>query len=305
METKDPDQLVYWVALHGVPGLGPVTYRRLLERFGDPQTVLLDTTKRDMNAVPWLRDKLVKDIFSAREKLSDVASIVKKLTYDGVRIVTLYDGDYPQKIRMLKNGPVVLYIRGKYPEMDRKAVAIVGSTRPSDKGYRIALEAARRLAQKGITIVSGYARGVDTAAHLGALGTMETAEDREPGRTIMTIPTGLDRFVWKRSFNPYIRNNRNYSIVSESFPTQEWSVGATLSRNRLIAGLSDAVFVVETDVGGGAAHTFSHARKLGRMTFALRYRNPPKSALGNEPLLSQGAIPISSYKDLDKIAAYL
>ena len=305
MEMKDLDRLVYWVALHSVPGLGPVTYRRLLERFGDPQTVLLDAQKRDLNALPWLRYKLVKDIFAVKEKLSDIASIVNQLAYNNVKIVTLPDKDYPSKIRMLKNGPVVLYIRGKRLEMDKKAVAIVGSTSPSDKGYRIALDAARGLAQKGITVVSGYARGVDTAAHLGAMGTTETIEAGEPGRTIMVIPTGLDHFMWKKALRPYTHSNRSYSIVSESFPNQEWSIGAALSRNRLIAGLSDAVFVVETDAGGGAVHTFSHAQKLGRMTFALKYRNPPPSAMGNESLLSQGAIPISSYKDLDKIAAYL
>lgn len=302
---KDLDRLVYWVALQSVSGIGPVTYRRLLERFGDPQTVLLDIPKRDLNALPWLGHKVVKDISAAKERLLDIANIVNKLTYNNIRIVTLADEDYPPKIRVLKKGPVVLYIRGKYPVRNRRAVAIVGSTRPSDRGRRIALDAAKRLARKGITVVSGYARGVDTAAHLGAMGTMETTEAGGPGQTIMVIPTGLDHFVWKKALRPYAHNDRRYSIISESFPNQKWSVGAALSRNRLIAGLSDAVFVVETDVDGGAAHTFSHAKKLDRLTFVLRYRNPPPSAAGNESLLSQGAIPITSYKDLDKIAAYL
>ncbi|MFQ5862356.1 MAG: DNA-processing protein DprA [Candidatus Brocadiales bacterium] len=301
-KMKDLDRVIYWVALHSVPGLGPVTYRRLLERFGDPRTVLLETSKRDLNSLPWLRYELVKGIFNAKERLADIVNIVKILTYNNIKVVTPAHRGYPSKIRMIKNAPVVLYIRGKYLKRDKKAVAIVGSTRPSDKGYRIAVEAARRLAQKGATIVSGYARGIDTAAHLGA---METVQAGKPGRTIMVIPTGFDHFVWKATLRPYAHNSSRYSIISESFPNQEWSVGAALSRNRLIASLSDAVFVVETDVGGGAAHTFFHAKTLGRMTFALKYSKPPTSAMGNESILSQGATPISSFKDLDKITAFL
>ncbi len=296
------DRIIYWVALHSVPGLGPVTYRRLLETFGDPRIVLLETTKRDLNSLPWLRHEIVRGILSAKENLPNIASVVDTLTCNNIQIVTFADRDYPEKIRMTKNAPVVLYIRGKYLERDKRAVAIVGSTRPSRKGFSIAREAARRLAQKGVTIVSGYASGIDTAAHLGA---METAGVERPGRTIMTIPTGLEHFVWNSTLRPYACNSASYSIISESFPSQEWSVGAALSRNRLIAGLSEAVFVVETDVGGGAIHTFSHARGLGKTAFALKYSNPPRSATGNESILSQGAIPISSFKDLDKIVACL
>lgn len=299
---EDLDRIIYWVALHSVPGLGPVTYQRLLDRFSDPRTVLLETSKRDLNSLQWLRYELVKGIFDAKDNLADIVNLVKKLTYKNIKIVTLADRSYPSKIRVMKKKPVVLYIRGKHLERDKKAVAIVGSTRPSDKGYRIAREAARRLAEKGITIVSGYARGIDTAAHLGAL---EAVNDDKPGHTIMVIPTGFDHFVWKTALRPYAHNSKGYSIISESFPKQGWSVGAALSRNRLIAGLSDVVFVVETDVGGGAAHTSSHAKNLGRMTFALKYRRPPASAMGNETILNQGAIPISSFRDLDRIAAYL
>ncbi len=299
---KEIDPVTYWVALHSVPGLGPVTYRRLLERFGEPRTVLLETSKSDLNSLPWLRQELIKDIFRAREMMGTFVSIVNTLAYNGVRIVTLADRAFPQKIKMLKNAPVVLYLRGEYLERDRRALAIVGSTTPSAKGYKIAAETARRMAQKGFTIISGYARGIDTAAHLGALQSVSAGRD---GRTIMVIPTGLDHFVWKKILGPYADRKTSYSVVSESFPNQEWSVGSALSRNRLIAGLSDAVFVVETDVGGGAIHTFSHAKTLGKKTFALRYTNPPKSAMGNQSILSQGAIPVSTYADIENIAAYL
>ncbi|MCB7129963.1 MAG: DNA-protecting protein DprA [Candidatus Brocadiales bacterium] len=299
---RDVEPAVYWVALHSVPGLGPVTYRRLLEKFGNPQTVLLEASRRDLNSIKWLKQDLIKGIFKAKKMLRHFVSTVNQLTSKNVRVLTLADKAYPSKIRMIKNASVVLYSRGNCLKTNERAVAIVGSSRPSEKGYRIAADAAKILAQRGVAIISGYARGIDTAAHLGA---METFAASGAGHTIMAIPTGFDHFVWNKTLRPHAGNSGGYTIISESFPNQQWSVGTALSRNRLIAGLSDAVLVVETEVGGGAAHTFSHARALGRKTFALKYTNPPGSAMGNETLLSQGATPISSYKDLDKIAAYL
>ncbi len=296
------DSAVYWVALHSVAGLGPVTYRRLLREFGDPRNVLLGASKADLNSLKWLRQDLVKGIFLAKHKLQDSVSIVQRLRYNNIKIVTLADRDYPQKIRMPKNSSVVLYVKGKCPEGDKKTIGIVGSSRPSDKGYQIAVEAARMLAQKGFTIVSGYAHGIDTAAHLGAL---ETRKVGEADRTIMVIPTGFDHFVWNKTLRPFANNAGAYTIISESLPNQEWSVGAALSRNRLIAGLSDAVLVIETETGGGAARTASHAIDLGKKTFAVKYTNPPSNAMGNASMFKQGASPVSSYKDLDKIAAYL
>ena len=299
---KEIDPVTYWVALHSIRGLGPVTYRRLLDRFGEPRGILLETTKSDLNSLPWLRHELAKDIFQVRRTMGRFASIVDTLAYNGVRILTLADRAFPPKIRMLKHAPVVLYFRGEYLERDKRALAIVGSTRPSMKGYRIAAETARRLAQKGFTIISGYARGIDTAAHSGA---MKSGRGVRDGRTIMVIPAGLDHFVWKKTLGSYADRKASYSVISESFPDQKWSVGSALSRNRLIAALSDAVFVVETDVGGGAIHTFSHAKTLGKKTFVLKYTNPPKSAMGNQSILSQGAIPVSNYADIENIAAYL
>lgn len=292
---------IYWVALHSVPGLGPVHYRRLLEKFGDPRRII-EAPKRELNAIPWLRYDLVRGIQDVGKHLEDIVSTVNNLSYSNVRVVMLSDSSYPPKLRMIKNAPVVLYMKGKYLERDKKAVAIVGTTRPSGKGYRIAREAARRLAQEGITIISGYARGIDTAAHLGA---MEAAANRRPGRTIMVIPTGFNHFVWKNVLRPYACHSLQYCIISESLPNQAWSVGSALSRNKLIAGLCCALLVVETDIGGGATHAFFHAKALGRKTFALRYRKPPPSAKGNEYILGQGAVPISNLKDLDKIAACL
>ena len=131
---KQINPVTYWVALHSIRGLGPVTYRRLLDRFGEPRSILLETTKSDLNSLPWLRHELAKDIFQVRRTMGRFASIVVTLAYNGVRILTLADRAFPPKIRMLKHAPVVLYFRGEYLERDKRALAIVGSTSPSMKG---------------------------------------------------------------------------------------------------------------------------------------------------------------------------
>lgn len=292
MNIPTLDSLVYWVALHSVPGLGPVTYRKLLQWGGDPKSILF-ASKRDLNSLPWLKEGLIKAILKARVELEEKTRLLDRLYRQGVRVVTLQDEDYPQKLKEIKSSPVVIYIKGKYLKRDDKAVAIVGSTRPSEKGYRIAQESARRLALKGYTIVSGYARGIDTAAHIGALET--------GGRTIMAIPMGIEAFSWRREFSPYVSKEEGYLILSESLPSLGWQTGAALSRNKLIASLSSAVFVVETDVRGGALHTFSFAQRNGRKTFVLRYKKPPTTARGNEFLLRRGGTPISNFKEVEEI----
>jgi DNA processing protein len=292
----DAVKLRYWVALHCVDGIGHATYQKLLDRFNDPETVLLDATEEEVLAIPRINKRVAKGIISARESAEDsnnriehTARLIERLNHSHVRIITCNDHSYPARIKVLKNPPVLLYILGEYNNIQKKAVAIVGSTMPSQKGYKIARECAKRLAKEGFTIVSGYAKGIDTAAHLGAL--------EAGGATIMAIPTGISLFRVRYPFSSKAIKDRAV-VISESFPTQEWTVGAAMSRNKLIVALSDALIVVETAAKSGSMATFNMAKKLGIKTFAIKYSNPPSSALGNSIILEQGAIPITRIADL-------
>lgn len=285
------DDPLYWIALHDVEGVGPATFRRILDRFPGPKAAM-EAPRRELVSVRGLSDSVIRGIVQGRGRLEDTKRLLKILNKSGISIAILGDENYPAPLKDMKNSPVVLYARGRYLRGDERAVAIVGTTRPTEKGLWIARESARRLAEMGYTIVSGYARGIDTAAHLGAL--------EAGGRTILALPTGILRFLWRGEFKPYIKSTDAYLILSDSFPTDGWHVGAAMSRNRLIACLSRAVLVVETEIGGGAIYTAEFARGLGRKIFTLHYRNAPPTARGNQLLLERGAIPLTNFKELEE-----
>ncbi len=291
------DSLLYWVALQGVEGVGPATFRLILDRFKGPRAVM-EATRKELISIRGLSDSIISGIIQGKGCLEDTKRLLKTLDKNGIKIIIQGEEGYPIPLEGMKNPPVVLYARGKYLRRDERAVAIVGTTRPTAKGLWIARESARRLVRMGYTVVSGYARGIDTAAHLGAL--------EAGGRTILALPMGILRFFWRGEFKPFIKSTnrggfetRPYLILSDCFPTLGWHVGAAMSRNRLIASLSKAVFVVETEIGGGAMYTAEFARGLGRKIFTLCYRNTPPTARGNQLLVEKGAIPITNFKELE------
>lgn len=290
------DDPLYWIALHGVEGVGPATFRRILDRFPGPKAAM-EAPRRELVSVRGLSDSVIRGIVQGRGRLEDTKRLLKILNKNGIGVIIRGEEDYPAPLKDMKNPPVILYARGRYLRGDERAVAIVGTTRPTEKGLWIARESARRLVKMGYTIVSGYARGIDTAAHLGAL--------EAGGRTILALPTGILRFLWRGEFKPYIKSTDAYLILSDSFPTQGWHVGAAMSRNRLIACLSRAVLVVETEVGGGAIYTAEFARGLGRKVFTLHYKDAPHTARGNQLLVERGAVPITNFKELEECMANL
>lgn len=286
---RTPYPELAWVTLHSVEGIGHATYQKLLERFNDPETILLNATEEEILAIPRINERIAKGIISARERIKQTAGLIEGLKHSHVKIITNNAHSYPARIKILKNPPVLLYMLGEYKNTPKKAVAIVGSTMPSEKGYKIAKECAKRLAKEGCTIVSGYAKGIDTAAHLGAF--------EAGGTTVMIIPTGISLFRVRPPFNSKVIKERAV-IISESFPTQNWTVGAAMSRNKLIVALSDAVIIAETCAKSGSMATFNTAKALGIKTFTIKYSNPPPNASGNSVILEQGAIPISRLADL-------
>ena len=281
------DELDYAVALHAVPGMGPVTYRRLVSRFGTARAVVEDTSPEALCSVQSVSRELADAVMGVAARLAWARETVQRFTQRGVRILRLSDPAYPAPLHDLPNPPPLLYMVGEYTPADARAVAMVGSTKPSDKGRRIAEEFAARLAADGVTVVSGYAHGVDAASHRGAF--------RDGGRSILCLPFGLRHFRPRPDFPPVEEIARRGAILSECPPEQEWSAAAAVARNRLIAALGRVVFVVETRPRGGTMHTVKAAEGLGRPVATLKYQDAPESARGNAILIAKGATAITRF----------
>ena len=285
--------LAYWVTLHNVRGMGPATFRKLLDAYGEPAKAVLEGQRRHLAMMPRIPITVVDAILAARDHVEEAEAQIADLAQRGVKILTMRDPGYPEPLRKIPSPPPVLYCLGELTEADTRGVGIVGSTSPSAHGADMANRFARVLARHGHTIVSGYARGIDSAAHQGAL----TAR----GRTVLVIPTGISRFESHQGFPSPQALARHGAIISEQPPDIFWTVEGALARNRITVALSRALLVVETKEEGGTMHTFNIARKQVRPVFVLTYRHPPPSASGNKLAIERGGVPIGTFADIKKI----
>jgi DNA processing protein len=289
----EANELTYWVLLHGVPEVGPVTFRRLLDRFGTARAVIEEAGVEELASVRGVSRALAGRLAAARADLDRAERTVDHYRRRGARILRLSDPGYPRALHDLLNPPPLLYLFGEVTAADERAAGIVGTTKPSDKGRAIAEEFAARLGGAGVTVVSGFAHGIDAAAHRGAF--------RGGGRSVLCIPFGLRHYKSRPDFPPLAELSQRGAVLSECPPDQEWTGVAAIARDRIIAALSRAVFVVETRPRGGTMHTVAAAGQLGRPLFALQYAEPPESARGNSLLIARGATPLRRFGDLPRL----
>ena len=271
--------------LNGVRGLGPITLRRLLERFrGDPLS-LLKASKRDLLQVRGVGKGVVDSIENAVN--SDWLKKEKgKIKKHGVDFIT--NADFPPLLRELYDCPVGLYVLGALPP--GPYVSIVGTRIPSNYGKRMGREIAFDLAQRGFCIVSGMARGIDAEAHLGALDAK--------GKTIAFLGSGLDVIYPPEHIDLYRKISESGAVLSE-FPFGRKADRRTFPmRNRLVSGISNGVVVVESAASGGSLITARLAADQGRMVFALPGRVDQQSASGCNQLIRDGATLIRNANDV-------
>ena len=200
------------------------------------------------------------------------------------------DARYPVKLLSLQMPPKELYVAGKLALLNCPSAAIVGSRNSSEHGLETARRIAETLAKAGIVVISGYARGVDTAAHLAAL---------EPGgSTIFVLPFGFKHFHVKRELKPLV--NAQQMLAISQFPLgQRWFASAAMKRNEVVCGLADFVIVVEAGETGGTVEAARTARDLGKPLYIVHFQDPAPSAVGNAYLMSSlRAQPLRSLRDV-------
>ena len=277
-------QREFWLALASVEGIGPIRINRLLDRFGSVEKVF-DAEFSEIVCIPLFNPVLALRVLEARERFGKFRRQIAWLKSRGVEILCVEDANYPATLSSIPNAPPILCKKGKLTEIGQNAVAIVGSTQPTERGILTTFELSKSLAQAGFTIVSGFARGIDTAAHIGALSA--------GGMTVGVFGGDL--------FSIYPAENRplaaqvckNGMLLSEHpFPTQPTPANLVL-RNRIISGLSMATIVVEAKENGGAVRTAGHALEQGRVVFAYDWQKRHRLSEGTRHLIQRGAIPIA------------
>ena len=296
------DGLAGWLRLEQTPGVGPDTARKLLAAFGLPENILAAGYAALRQVVP----ERVARALSCPPPADTLALIKRTQAWAeqfGNHVLTLADADYPKALLEIPDPPIVLYTMGRVDLLSRPAVAVVGSRNATAQGILNAEKFSEALSQAGLTIISGMALGIDTAAHHGAL--RAHTDHNQGGSTVAVIGTGADIVYPARNRALAHRIAELGCIVSE-YPLGMPGIAANFPRrNRIISGLAQGVLVIEAAAQSGSLITARMAAEQGRDVFAIPGSIHSPLAKGCHQLIKQGAKLVESAQDiLDELAPY-
>ena len=280
--------LLEWLALSLTPGLGPTRSRKLVEHFGSAEAIfrasLTELEGSGMQAVSAQSIATGKSVELAREEIARAAAA-------GIAIVSMDDPSYPPRLKEIYDPPLILYVRGAVEALTRPGIAMVGTRHPTPYGSGMAERLACDLAAQGLVIISGMARGVDTASHRGAIAAK--------GKTIAVFGTGVDVI--------YPKENSRLSeqiVALGGALISEFALGTFAApqnfpiRNRILSGMSVGVLVVEAAEYSGTRITARLALEQNRDVFAVPGNVTNKNSWGPNTLIKQGAKLVATWEDV-------
>ena len=276
MTNHDAD-LIDTVRLSLVDGVGPRIRRRLLDRFGDPATVLA-AAPSELREVEGVGPKLTERIIRAGDEI-DAEGEIAFCRSQGIAILTETHAEYPRALREIPDPPGLLFVRGTLKPADALGIGIVGTRHGTAYGLRQAERLAASLARAGLTIISGLARGIDAAAHRGAL--------EAGGRTLGILASGVMNIYPPEHDKLAELVAANGALISEQPPHSSPLAGTFPQRNRIISGMSLGVIVVEAAERSGALITARHAMEQGRDVFAVPGNVDSRASRGCHRLLAR------------------
>jgi len=281
-------EALHWLALALTPGLGSTRVKKLMEHFGGAEKVFLASlTELEATGMPVASAQslaLGKSVELAQEELVKAAAI-------GARVIALCDPEYPLRLKEIYDPPVVLFVRGSVEVLSKPGIAMVGTRHPTPYGTGMAERLAIDLAAHGLTIISGLARGVDTASHRGAIAAK--------GKTIAVFGTGIDVIYPKEN----TRLSEQILALGGAF-ISEFPVGTFPApqnfpiRNRIISGMAAGVLVVEAAEYSGTRITARCALEQNRDVYAVPGNVTNKNSWGPNTLIKQGAKLVATWEDV-------
>jgi len=271
-----------------VPGMGPVRLRKLLEIFETPDRIL--TAKPgQLRAVNGIGNETAETIARWEDHV-DLPAELNRIQEFGAQVLTLQSREYPKLLREIHNPPIVLYVWGKLEERDGHGIGVVGSRQASHYGLESAKKLSYQLAYAGMSVISGLARGIDTAAHQGALAAK--------GRTVAVLGSGLNKLYPAENLALAEKITESGALITEFSMDTKADTQTFPMRNRIVSGMSFGLLVVEAGLTSGALITSSQAIDQGRSVYAVPGPiNRPTSA-GSNRLIQQGAKLVMSASDI-------
>jgi len=284
-----PENLKEWLRLNLISGITREKYLTLLNNFGNPENVF-KSKKSDLQRAGPFDEEFVSKIFSPPTD-NEVERELNLISKHNVSLLTIDDSDYPINLKYVQNPPPLLYIKGKIEKCDRFSITIVGTRNPTEYGKWAAKRFAEQLSRWSLTIVSGMAIGIDSAAHRAALSV-------DNGRTIAVLGNGLARCYPSLNRKLMEQISSNGAVISE-FPMETQPEAYNFpKRNEILSGLSLATLVIEARETSGSLITARLAIEGNKFVFALPGDINRETSKGTNLLLRSGAIPVLSPEDV-------
>ncbi|MDR1367033.1 MAG: DNA-processing protein DprA [Puniceicoccales bacterium] len=289
------EELILWIILNALPEVGPVTFRRLKERFNGKIRRIFSASYEELVSIGGVSRAAAEHI-AHWEQYFDWKQEQRRLTTMGAKFITQKDKNYPPLLREIYDAPVGLYVKGNLDLSRNNCIAMVGTRKATVYGLQIARDFARELASLGFIIVSGMALGIDKAAHEGALS--------GEGKTVAVLGSGLDVIYPHENRTLYGKIAENGSVLSE-FPLGKEADRVTFPiRNRIIAGICSHLIVIESDCSGGSMISANIANEYGRHIMAVPGRTDQRMSQGCHDLIRNGATLVSCMDHILQELAY-
>lgn len=284
----EPNQYLGWLALALTPGLGARMAGKLLRTFGSPGAIFsASLTSLEAQQLP----AAVAQAIHSRQPMSAASKELAQAEAAKCHLVTWDEPCYPQLLKEIYDPPPLLYVKGNAELLNRHAIAMVGTRRPTPYGNQMAERLARDLAARGLVIVSGLARGIDACAHKGAISSAT-------GGTVGVLGCGIDVIYPKENRKIFAEIEERGAIITE-FPLGTFPAPQNFPiRNRIIAGMARGVVVVEGAQYSGSLITARLAMESGREVFAVPGNVTQPVSFGPNQLIKQGAKLVTSWEDV-------
>ena len=283
--TEETKSLVH---LSIIPGVGYQTIQRLLTAFGSAQRAL-DATLEELTQVEGLTANISQQLVSGKSRVS-VDQELELIEAHNCHLLAINDSAYPMLLKEIADPPPLLYVRGELGQPDAPSITIVGTRSPTNYGKTTSRQLSQQLAESGVTVISGFARGIDTCAHQGAL--------QANGRTIAVLGNGLSQIYPAENRELADEIMKSGALISEFPMTVPPFPKNFPRRNRVVSGMSSGTVVVEASIRSGSLITARHAAEQGREVFAVPGQIFSNQSKGSHQLINKGAKLINAIDDI-------
>lgn len=301
----DLEKKKYWIWLSLIPNLGSTTIQKLLKLYKNPE-VIFQLTKKELSLIKGIGSKTIENMLDKHMK-ENLNQHIQYMIENKIDIISIYDENYPPILKKIYNPPISLYSKGDTSILKNPSMAIIGCREGSEYGKKAAKYFSYHVVQKGLNVVSGLAKGVDSYAHIGALcGQMNAYSHVDKvrncvncGKTIAIVGNGLDTIYPKE--NKRLENQiiENGGVILSEYPLNTKPEKMNFpARNRIISGISKAILVVEAKEKSGTMLTVDFALEQGRDVFVVPGNINSINSVGTNRLIQQGAKLVANYHDL-------